>query len=542
MKKLTNYIMTLLLAAQGLTITSCSEWLNLMPNDGVPLDEFWKTKEDVRSVINGAYLSMTSSALVQRLFLYGEWRADMITTGKRTNSNVESVYSGEISIDNSLLDWASFYETINICNTVLKFAPVAKANDASFSEVTLKEYEGQAIAIRSLMYFYLVRTFGDVPFIREAYVSASQPMSIAKTDQKEILLALVSDLEGIETGNYLPGQYSSTDVAQNKGRITLWAVKALLADIYLWLEEYEKCNRKCDEIIGSGQFLLIPVNRREEVIHMDGGEGEEGQDVVIHYPDQSSYYSLFSQLYFQGNSMESIFELQFSTENLNPFYAMMSSGRGYIGVKTTHVDADIFVPTDYEGYAAEYFDVRSVMCQRKSCLWKYIGVEPNGAERAEAEYTGNFIIYRLAEVYLMKAEALTQMAIRDNENQEYLKEAYKMVKAVRDRANAVNTTDLPESEGAYTGKKMERFILDERARELIFEGKRWFDVLRQAKRNDYADSNLDYLLELAEYSAPASKVNSLKSKYQNHYSHYLPIYSEELDSNPLLEQNEFYAN
>lgn len=47
-KKLTRYITMFVLALQGLTITSCSDWLDLMPNDGVPLDEFWKTKEDVR--------------------------------------------------------------------------------------------------------------------------------------------------------------------------------------------------------------------------------------------------------------------------------------------------------------------------------------------------------------------------------------------------------------------------------------------------------------------------------------------------------------
>lgn len=179
-----------LLALQGMTTTSCSDWLNLMPNDGVPLDEFWKTKEDVRSVVNGAYLSMTANELVQRLFLYGEWRADMITTGRRTNSSIVSVFNGEISIDNTYLDWASFYQTINICNTILKFAPTAQANDPTFSEAQLKEYEGQAIAIRSLMYFYLVRTFGDVPFIREAYVNGSQQMSVAKSSEKEILAGL----------------------------------------------------------------------------------------------------------------------------------------------------------------------------------------------------------------------------------------------------------------------------------------------------------------------------------------------------------------
>ncbi len=527
-----------LLALQGLATTSCSDWLNLMPNDGVPLDEFWKTKEDVRSVVNGAYLSMTESALVQRLFLYGEWRADMITTGRRTNSSIVSVYNGEISIDNSFLDWASFYTTINICNTILKFAPAAQANDPTFSEEQLKEYEGQAIAIRSLMYFYLVRAFGEVPFIREAYVNGSQQMSVAKSSEKEILAGLVADLEAVEAGNYLPGQYSSTDAAQNKGRITMWAVKALLADIYLWQEEYEKCNRKCDEIIGSGQLLLIPVESRKIEVE----NTEAGTTDIYYAPDQSSYNSLFRQVYYEGNSMESIFELQFATDNLNPFYGLMSSGRGVIGVKTERVNSDIFPPLADEAYSSECFDIRSVICQSKSCLWKYIGVEPNGSERAQEEYTNNFIIYRLAEIYLMKAEALTQMAILDGENQELLKEAYATVKVIRDRSAAVPTTDIGQTEGSYSGKAMEEFVLAERGRELIFEGKRWFDVLRQAKRNNYDGDNLNYLMTLAEYSAPASKVNSLKTKYRNYNSHYLPIYSEEIDSNPLLEQNEFYAN
>lgn len=539
MRKL-RYIIVALLAVQWLIITSCSDWLDLTPYDGVPSGEYWKTKEDVRAVVNGAYISMTNSDIVQRMFLYGEWRADMITDGRKPNSNITGVFNGEISPENSYLNWASFYKTINICNTVLKYAPLAQANDPSFSETLLKEYEAQAIAIRSLMYFYLVRSFGDVPLVLEAYSSAAQPMSIAKTSQKEILDVLVADLTGIEQS--IPSRYSTTDSAQNKGRMTVWAVKALLADIYLWQEEYEKCDKKCDEIIDSGQFTLIPVKREEVVLENDseGEEGEESEPIVIYHPDQSSYYSLFDELYYRGNSVESIFEIQFSTDGLNPFYSMMSSSRGYLGVKTDHLSLDVFIPTAYEDN--EYFDIRSMICQKKGAIWKYIGVEPNGAERAQEEFSGNYIIYRLAEIYLMKAEALAQMAIQADDNQDYLKEARETLEKIRERSNAVEATDLTYQMDTYDGKTIEKFVLEERARELIFEGKRWFDVLRQAKRSNYEDGNLDYLLELAQYSAPADKVSSLQSKYQEYNSHYLPIYSEELDANPLLKQNEFYEN
>lgn len=535
MKKI-RYIIIALLAVQWLIITSCSDWLDLMPYDGVPSDEYWKTKEDVRAVVNGAYLSMTSSDIIQRIFLYGEWRADMVTNGKRSNSHITSVFNGEISSDNTFLDWASFYKTINICNTILKYAPMAQANDPSFSSTLLKEYEAQAIAIRSLMYFYLVRSFGDVPLVLEAYSTASQPMSVAKTGQKEILDVLVNDLTGIE--QTIPSRYSTTDPAQNKGRMTAWAVKALLADIYLWQEEYEKCNEKCNEIIGSGQFTLIPV-KREEVVLQDGEEGEETEPIIIYHPNQSSYYALFDELYYRGNSVESIFEVQFSTDGLNPFYDMMSSGKGYLGVKADHLSDNIFIPTNYEDN--EYIDIRSVICQKKGAIWKYVGIEPNGSERVQEEFSGNYIIYRLAEIYLMKAEALTQMAIQAEDNMDYLKEAREALEKIRERSNAVEATELT-SQADLDGKTMEKFVLEERARELIFEGKRWFDVLRQAKRNDYGEDNLNYLLDLAQYSTSADKVTSLQSKYQNHHSHYLPIYSEELDVNPLLEQNEFYVN
>ncbi|GAE84789.1 RagB/SusD family nutrient uptake outer membrane protein [Bacteroides reticulotermitis] len=214
MKKL-KYLVYIMLVLQGVISTSCNEWLNLEPNDGVPRDKYWKTKEDVNSAVVGAYISMTNSDLMTRMFLYGEWRADMVTYSPTyINSNIEDVVNGEISADNSFLNWASFYTTINLCNTILKYAPQAQANDKSFSATLLKEYEAQAIAIRSLMYFYLVRSFGDVPLILEAYTNSSQEMSVAKSSQETILNQLVEDLTYAE--KYIPYKYSSTDAARNK--------------------------------------------------------------------------------------------------------------------------------------------------------------------------------------------------------------------------------------------------------------------------------------------------------------------------------------
>lgn len=535
MKRVKYNILLVLIFAQLFTLSSCVDWLDLKPTDGVPREEYWKTKEDVNAALVGAYLSMTDANLISRMFLYGEWRADMVQSSTRKkNTNVQSVIDGEISAENSFLDWYTFYRTINLCNTLLKYAPAAQANDPSFSPKLLKEYEAQAITIRSLMYFYLVRSFGDVPLSLDAYVDSSQPMSLPKTSQATIINTLVADLTYAE--QYIPYKYSNTDIAQNKGKITAWAVKALLADVYLWKEEYAKCATLCNEIINSGQQALIPVSRE---MYISEGVTEAEND-TIYYPNESDYYNLYDKMYYQGNSIESIFEIQFSKEGMNPFYALMSSANGYLMAKTDVLQDDIFVPTSKGDRG--YYDIREVICQKQGYIWKYIGKQPNGEERDQAEYTANYIIYRLAEVYLMKAEALTQLGIEASNDQGYLKEARAAIEKVRVRANAVESTDLTYQQTEFDGKTMEEFVLNERARELVHEGKRWFDVLRQAKRNNYAGNNLKYLLDLAVSSAPASKVFSLQTKYKNIKSHYLPIYYTELEANPMLVQNDFYSN
>ena len=92
-------------------------------------------------------------------------------------------------------------------------------------------------------------------------------------------------------------------------------------------------------------------------------------------------------------------------------------------------------------------------------------------------------------------------------------------------------------------KTIEKAILSERAREFAYEGKRWYDVLRFAKRNNYAGSNLQYLINLAINSAPPEKQQSLIAKYKDpaHNSHYWPIYYNEIETNKNLVQNPFYA-
>jgi len=126
----------------------------------------------------------------------------------------------------------------------------------------------------------------------------------------------------------------------------------------------------------------------------------------------------------------------------------------------------------------------------------------------------------------MKAEALSQLGRYD--------EALQIINInIRNRAlmNSINITNSPEA--------FEDAILDERAKELAFEGKRWFDLLRMGRRNNY--SRKEKLIEIIIEKVPSTQKLVLASKLTDPLGWYLPIEEDELERNNNLEQNPYYA-
>lgn len=532
--KLTNYIAGILLSV--LTLTSCSDWLNLEPEDGVIRQEFWKTKEHVKSAVIGCYMS-AQTGVVESMFLWGELRADMIENGTSVNNNFSEVMDGEISAANSVVDWADFYNVINNCNTVLEFAPGVREIDGTFTERQLNEYKAEVLTLRALMYFYLVRSFRDVPFITEAYISDDQDLYVGKTSGAIILDSLVADLQYAAVN--APSAYATN--AENKSRITRWTARALLADIYLWQENYTACNNVLNEIIGSNRYSLMPVEQTKEYV-VDGGVLIDS----ITIPSESDAERIFVETYVRGASPESIFEFPFTSIKNNPFYSLMGPQVNQLRPKLDVVDEGIFPLPVYMAYP-EASDIRgSGFSYRAGVIWKYVGTSRTGAARAATEYTAPWLVYKYSDVLLMKAEALTQIGLATSGEvvSSYYRQALELLQQVRKARNAVETSDYKFDIENLDGKTLEKAILDERAREFAYEGKRWYDVLRHAKRNNYEGNNLQYLITLAINSATPQKQQSLIAKYRdpNRNSHYWPIFVREIETNKNLTQNEFYAN
>jgi hypothetical protein len=497
-------------------------------------DAYWKSKEDVHTAVVGCYSSMVSSGMATKILLWGELRADMVTTNTTATAAHASVTRGEISPENSIVSWNEFYTTISYCNKVIEKSVLAKDNDLSYTDALLKRDIAEATTIRALMYFYLVRSFSDVPLVLNASNTDDQDYYPSQSTSVEILNQLVSDLNGIL--NDLPFSYGDND--SNKGRFTRYGALALLADIYLWQSNYTGCQNACNQILTSGQFSLVPVRREERTV-FDVDRTTILDTAYVAVPSEVAIW--FDKLYVIGNSVESIFELQYPTthETLsNPFFALFNSttSRPPIIANEVVLDGALFPIYEADG------DVRDIRRNyyQGSHIWKYVGASFDGQYRDIRDLM-NLIIYRLPDIILMKAEALIELAIIDGNNQDQLQEAYELIEQVRERANAVETAST-RMESPYSGKALEKFLLDERARELLFEGKRWYDVLRFAKRDNFGGDNREYLMEMAINSAPPEKLTSLQTKYLNEWFCYWPILVSAVEINKNLKQNPFYAN
>jgi len=164
---------------------SCSDWMDLKPPQGLIREEFWKTKEDVEAVIMGAYESF--AVMDADLFKYGEIRGDMVLGDINQSLDEQKVMESNIYPDNGMCNWSKFYQVINYCNEVIKYAPEVQTIDNTFSDYLLYGFLSEAYFMRSLAFFYLVRIFQDVPLALEPTENDAIYIYLPKTDGQLIL-------------------------------------------------------------------------------------------------------------------------------------------------------------------------------------------------------------------------------------------------------------------------------------------------------------------------------------------------------------------
>ena len=493
------------------TLCSCDDYLTLYPEDEMIEDEYWVSGNNVQNVVASVYRYAADDNVLRKMIYWGELRGDNLsyTTG---GTDEENLYNANLLSSSSLTKWDGFYKVINICNLVIDRAPGVRAKDPNFTEERLNCYMSEAYAMRALMYFYLIRAFGDVPYITTPSDSEQKDYQVAQTDDEEILDMLIADLEEKALA-WAP--YSWDTEEYTHGRITTDAVRCLLADMYLW-----KASQKKYE--GETQYYQKCVDYCDAVINDDRSTH------VFSEPDM-----MYSEVFGMGNASENIFELNFTNGGLAnnataSLYGNTSKGTNPHFLPTAQL-LSLYSKEDTRRY--QYMKLNYVVSGGEAAVnsqfvFKYEGQTPDtdwgvggGRYRSASSYA-NWIFYRMADVYLMKAEALAVMG--DNS-------ALEMCNVIYSRATE-NKELLDDTEKILTT------VYKERQRELCFEGKRWFDLMRMVRRDGMTDNALALLLvsRTGDNDLYQTRLSSIDAWY-------VPINKDEMNSNPNLHQNAYYT-
>ena len=567
----------------AVAMTACVDTV-ILPDDKTVDEDFWKTKADVQLMVNGAYRSMLSSDVISRLIVWGGLRSEeLLPVSNVTGSLVEDLT--EINLantqpDNVFARWAAFYHVINNCNLVLTKAEAVMREDPSYAEGDYLSDCSQMLGLRALCYFYLVRNFRDVPYVTQAFMNSSQNRNIPQVAPDSIISACINDLLTAEKNAISASAYSDW---RRVGYMTRDAIQALLADIYLWRAsvmhnpaDYEACVAYCDKVIASKKGQHV----------MERGELEE-KDYYL-----SQGRNMFRELFVERNAEESIFELQFNGSDYNSqgnialcqyFAHYTSNGSPYLYASSIFQNQGTVYTTitgstgarDWRGLNNTYntpvtvgsydgLEIRKYVCDNTENGGNYSQITSTSYATKnrvyDVQYVQNYIIYRLTDVMLMKAEALTALATDDSDIR--LRQAFNLVQTVNSRSKNIESSNDSIHWVAFSSgiTAMEELVLNERLRELAFEGKRWYDLLRYNYRHvegvDYtttlADQDDRGVAAVANYNGNAIMKNwavrklangdAVAAKMSTEPKLYMPIPLSDMNVCPVLRQNPAYGS
>ncbi len=511
MRKIFNIYLLVLVSC--VLFCSCNDWLNLLPKNEQVTDDYWKSKEDVEAVVASGYYYMREAA--SDLILWGELRGASIYAYSKTESiNLQNF---QLTGSEKISSWSTVYSVINMANSVIAYAPEVQEMDETYTVGAMNAHLSEAYFMRGLMYFYLVRNYKEVPLITIPYIDDSSSFWVEKSDEDVIIAQIKADIKTALESDGAKEFYDDDEWnGASKGRVTKWALYALMAEVCLWSEDYTKCIEYAN--------LLINATATRRPAFMSIAE---------------QWFTLFNP----GNSNESIFELNW---NSSSFQQTSGSPSNFFTFATTaelqytttmkdrliaeNMEALLAGKEPIRGSLGSYVLLGDDIETAIACIWKYTGTEVKDANVTRTTKDANWIIYRMADVMLMKAEALIWKDVTG------WQEAIDIVNTIRRRANL---DDLDVAIAEMNEEDMLNLLLNERDMEFAAEGKRWYDLVRFGKSKDYKYKN-SFITMMVDNNSTAND-SWIRSVLQNNYAWYLPIFQDELETNRLLEQNPYYG-
>ncbi|PZX49327.1 RagB/SusD family nutrient uptake outer membrane protein [Algoriphagus chordae] len=464
------------LLALGGFASSCNDLLEEEPKTIVS-ENFYQSVSDFDAATNAIYfpLRMVRSEQIAVLSAHTDWGYGR---GSRAQYNDFDGFN-PTNINAAAARWNSFYQGIRNANIVIQKAPLSE----ELTEDEVNQFTAEAKFLRALTYFDLVRNWAGVPLRTDQNIDEKD---VPKSSPEEVYDLILADLTDAEM--HLP------TAAAEPGRPTQWAAKTLLADVYLQLEDYEMAKMKAQEVLDAAVFQLVEI------------------DTVVDIREKIFGATLIT-------SSEEIFSFKFARQS------GQGSGLPWI---LNHPSTGLY---NYGGAYAHYGDASNPFYKEwedgdiRKDLWQFVDfglgdstivngkyAEPQAVDNSGA---GNDIpVYRYSELLLIFAEASARVDGVTEGNLEAVNQVHR-------RAFGLDPMVESEMDFQMADLTLDEFldlILQEKAYETQFEGKRWLDLKRTGRAEEFVMKN---------------KGISISEK------HYLwPIPLEELNFNEAMDQSD----
>lgn len=468
-----------LLCAVLIILTSCNEYLEVEPANGIRTDNFYQTASQVDDALTGLY--GTLKPLPKYLFVMSEIRSDnvwVLTDTKQNDYADVATFNANGLLTDGIVKscWSDYFKVVATANVLLE-----KIDGVEFTKPEAKtQYVAEARFIRAMAYFDLVRFFGRVPLTTTALTTA-EAFQLGQSEAVDVYnQVIVPDLQfAVE---HLADVAFDCQNATHTERVTKIAAKALLGKVYLTMAGFplndtakkSQATALFKEVIDyaddNGKFWAKDMSEWDQMwIHENDNKyfifeiqyiassGEGNPMVTLTVPSNpgtdwcANNLVTGTHLYIEKGLQNHFIEKDEATESY-----LDQRISGTMNTRTSKgEDNETYTPTGNTFYV-KFFENRL----KRSAL----GYSDMDADIIDRTYwPQNYPILRLEDIMLLYAECVGNT-----------EEGYKMVNKIRNRAGLEEIYDLGADE-------FQEAVANERRYELAEEGHRWFDLIRQNK-------------------------------------------------------------
>ncbi|QKJ30253.1 RagB/SusD family nutrient uptake outer membrane protein [Mucilaginibacter mali] len=495
-------------------------FLEEQPLAAVSISQFYKSAKDITAAMAGMYGSFQGNMMGEKQFYnrmtyWGEARSDNYERGGNSGNKENEMQLNSLTAGNDWSDWTPLYRTIGLANLLIKYIPQAAELEVNKSLVTPainNNNMAQALAMRAICYFYIVRNWGDAVIRTEPYEDISIDAAVARSPKDQVFdKVIIPDLTQA---------YALIDKSSNPTfTISEAAICAIMNDVYMWRKDYPNAIKWFQNLAKA----KTPVATKASY----------GATAITDLQPQATWNAMFVS---PTTSVEAIWAINWNfATNACACMAGVSASPNNTPII---IDLNFFTnwpltnPTDIRVKAT-----MDITKKERDRMWKYYAGQygptgvagPYTVAAADMATTVNVypVMYRLGDQYLLYAEALNKTGDKTN--------SLKYLNFIRTRAGL--PAYLATDPAVATPDLLEDVILQERQWELFGEGKRWFDLVR----TDHVIKIMDPVVKRRQILAgidPAAATG-----WGTDLRKYLwPLNRTVLNSNKLLVQNPPYSD